>query len=295
MKKILILAMTALLVISCKAPKTGGQKAESTGAPTYSLHEIWQTDTILRTCESVLYDQAGGLLYVSCINGTPSEKNGAGYIAVLGKDGAVKSLDWVTGLDAPKGMGMLDGKLFVTDIDRIVIIDIEHAEILERMLLPGASFLNDIAVGADGKIYVSDSDTGWIWIYQDGKAAPWITEGLDRPNGLFVEESRVLLTSSGSSDLKVIDKSTGTFETVCTGIGAGDGLEFTGEEGHYLVTSWAGEVFMVFPDFSKLTLLETSIQEINSADIGFNREDQVVYVPTFYANRVVAYRLVKAE
>ncbi len=114
---------------------------------------------------------------------------------------------------------------------------------------------------------------------------------MERPNGLFIEESRVLLTSSGSSDLKVIDKNTGTFKTVTTDIGHGDGVEFTGKEGHYIVTSWSGEVFLVLPDFSRISLLKTSDQNINSADIGFDRKKQVVYVPTFFDNRVVAYHL----
>ena len=34
-------------------------------------------------------------------------------------------------------------------------------------------------------------------------------------------------------------------------------------------------------------------QEINAADIGFNIAEQTVYVPTFFDNRVVAYRLEK--
>ena len=91
--------------------------------------------------------------------------------------------------------------------------------------------------------------------------------------------------------VKVIDKATGEYETVTTGIGAGDGIEFTGMEGSYLTSSWTGEVFLIHPDWSKKTLLKTSDQEINSADIGYNRAEQVVYVPTFFDNRVVAYRL----
>jgi hypothetical protein len=64
-------------------------------------------------------------------------------------------------------------------------------------------------------------------------------------------------------------------------------------DGYYIATSWAGEVFLIHPDFSKETLLKTSDQEINSADIGFNISEQMLYVPTFFDNRVVAYRLEK--
>lgn len=255
-----------------------------------TLTEIWRTDAVLSTCESVLFDEDRNLLFVSCINGQPMEKNGLGFIALLKPDGSMKELEWVTGLNAPKGMGVVDGKLYVADIDELVVINVEKARISDRIKVDGASFLNDVAIGKDGTIYFTDSDTGLVWTYKDGKLQKWL-QGLERPNGLYIEEDRVLLTTSGSQDLRVIDRATGKMKVVTQGIGHGDGVEFTGQEGYYITSSWSGEVFLIQPDFSKVSLLKTSDQEINSADIGFNRTEQVVYVPTFFDNRVVAYRL----
>jgi len=295
MKKLLFALLPVLVLISCNNPKPAKNQAEkaieTTTEPTWSLTELWSTDTTMLTCESVLYDQAQDVLFVSCINGAPSEKNGKGYIAMLNPDGEIISLEWVLGLNAPKGMGIHEGFLYVTDIDQLAVIDIEKAEIVSMIPVEGASFLNDIAIDTDGTIYFSDSNTGWIWTFKDGQTTPWIEGEFDRPNGLLIEKERVLLTSSGSSDMKVIDKVTREYETVTTEIGHGDGVEFTGKEGHYIVTSWAGEIFLVLPDFSRVSLLKTSDQEINSADIGFNKQKQVVYVPTFFDNRVVAYQL----
>lgn len=295
MKNAVLIFFTLFLVASCNTPKSPDEGTETVSEPTYALTEVWRTDTLMRTCESVLYDQSREALFVSCINGTPSEKDGKGFIAMLDPKGEITSLQWVSGLNAPKGMGIAGNRLYVTDIDQLVIIDPESAEIVDRITVVGASFLNDIAVDSEGNVYFSDSDTGFLWIYSDGAVMRWISEGLDRPNGLCVEESRVLLTSSGSQDLKIIDKSDGSFETVTTEIGAGDGIEFTGKEGYYITSSWAGEVFLILPDFSKVSLLKTSDQEINSADIGFNIQEQVVYVPTFFDNRVVAYKLEISE
>jgi len=291
MKNLSLIIFSAFLLMSCNSSKSPDTSSEAQSDPTYALTEVWRTDSILLTCESVLYDNNLQVLFVSCINGAPSEKNGKGFISMLEPDGTIKSLEWVVGLNAPKGMGTEGNLLFVADIDQLVVIDIEKAEIMEKIPVEGASFLNDVAVGADGKVYFSDSDTGILWIYSNGELKSWITEGLERPNGLFIEEDRVLLASSGSQDLKIIDKSTGTYKTVTTEIGHGDGVEFTGKEGHYITSSWAGEVFLILPDYTKVSLLKTSDQEINSADIGFNQDDQMVYVPTFYDNRVVAYKL----
>lgn len=291
MKNYALIIISAFLLMSCNSSKSPPAGSETQSDHTYTLSEMWRTDSILLTCESVLYDKNHQVLFVSCINGAPSEKNGKGYISKLNPDGTIKSLEWVVGLDAPKGMGLVGNRLFVADIDQLVVIDIEKAEITLKIPVEGATFLNDVAVGADGKVYFSDSDTGIIWIYSNGELKNWISEGLDRPNGLFVEENRVLLASSGSQDLKIIDKTTGTCKTVTTEIGLGDGVEFTGKEGYYITSSWAGEVFLILPDYTKVSLLKTSDQEINSADIGFNQDDQIVYVPTFYDNRVVAYKL----
>jgi hypothetical protein len=293
MRTIILLAISILLLMACNTSKKSGTSSEPLPVKSYTLTEVWRTDTLMRTCESVLFDHQRNILLVSCINGTPTDKNGKGYIAMLNPDGTVRTLEWVTGLNAPKGMGTYDNLLYVTDIDQLVIIDMEQAEIVQKVAVEGATFLNDVDVDTDGTVYFSDSDTGILWLYRDGDLKQWISEGLDRPNGLYVEESRVLLTSSGSQDLRVIDKSSGTFEIVTEGIGAGDGIEFTGMDGYYITTSWSGEVFLIYPDFSKESLLKTSVQEINSADIGFNIADQTLYVPTFFDNRVVAYRLVE--
>ncbi|MDX2430563.1 MAG: hypothetical protein QNK35_06505 [Bacteroides sp.] len=291
MKRFLFILVPVLFIISCNSPKPAGSQSASPAEPVYALTELWKTDTIMKTCESVLYDEQRKALYVSCINGAPADKNGKGYIAMLDLRGNVKALEWVSGLNAPKGMGIFGKLLYVADIDQLVVIDIQKAEIVERIPVEGATFLNDIAIDTDGTVYFSDSDTGWIWKYKEGEMEPWITEGQERPNGLYIEKSRVLLASSKSSDLKVIDKATGEYETVTPEIGHGDGVEFTGKEGHYIVTSWSGEIFLILPDFSKVSLLKTSDQKINSADIGFNKAEQVVYVPTFFDNRVVAYQL----
>lgn len=295
MKKFFVFVISSLILLSCntgqKKESTTGISSEPAAEKQFVLTQVWSTDTVMTTCESVLYDGQRNTLFVSCINGTPTDKNGKGFIARLDPDGNVQTREWVTGLNAPKGMGEFGNRLYVSDIDELVVIDIDQASIVEKIPVEGASFLNDIDIDSDGTVYFSDSDTGILWTYSDGTVSKWITEGLNRPNGLCVEPTRVLLTSSGDQALKVIDKATGEVETVTNGIGAGDGIEFTGKEGYYLTSSWNGEVFLIHPDYSKETLLKTSDQEINSADIGFNQADQIVYVPTFFDNRVVAYRL----
>lgn len=289
--------LPALLLTACKSnPDSTTTEAgvEETSGVSYQLTELWKSDTLFLTPESVLYDADRNILFVSNINNAPDQKDDNGFISTVGLNGEIIELRWVEGLSAPKGMGIDGDYLYVTDVNELVVIDIPAASVVEKIPVKGAAFLNDIAVTPEGKVYFSDSNTGKIHVYDQGNLDDWINSGLERPNGLFIEEERILLSSMGSSDLKSLDPATGEATILATGLGAGDGVEFTGIENLYLVSDWNGEVFLVnTAEKSSQSLLKTKDQKINSADIGMNPDEQVVYVPTFFDNRVVAYKLEK--
>ena len=64
-------------------------------------------------------------------------------------------------------MGIMDGKLYVTDIDEIVEIDVESSEISNRYPVEGAQFLNDLDTH-DGKVYFTDMRAGSIHVLENG-------------------------------------------------------------------------------------------------------------------------------
>lgn len=293
MKNLFFLSLTLLFALS--ACKNAGQDKKDMTAEEkiteFSLVEIWATDTLMSTCESVIFDEERNVLYVSNINSGPGDKDGNGFISKLSPDGEILNLKWVTGISAPKGLGIFENLLYVTDINELVIIDIEKGKIIKKIPVEGAGFLNDIDVDSEGVVYISDSDTGKVHKYQDGEVSEWITEGLKRPNGIFIEKDRILLATSESQELISIDPTSGGLEVLVGEIGHGDGVEFTGIDGYYLVSDWSGEIFIVDPDYNKTSLLNTKAESKNTADIGYNLKDKVVYVPTFFDNRVVAYRL----
>ena len=74
--------------------------------------------------ESVYFDKAGKVLYVSNIDGEPWGKDGAGSIGKLGLDGKVIVAEWVKGLNAPKSMALSKGTLWVADLTEVVGIDV---------------------------------------------------------------------------------------------------------------------------------------------------------------------------
>ena len=125
-----------------------------TGSP--AAKQIWETPRELMVPESVMYDAEHQVIYVANIAGKPTEKTGQGFIAQINLDGRIKKLRWVTGLNAPKGMGIFQDTLYVTDIDRVHAIDMGSGKIKSTWNVEGAKFLNDIAIDQKGTVYITD-------------------------------------------------------------------------------------------------------------------------------------------
>lgn len=254
------------------------------------VEKLWETDTLLITPESVLYDKSREIIYVANINGDSKDKDGNGFISKVNLKGEIVELKWVTGMDAPKGMGVDGNKLYVTDIDNIVEIDIENGKISERYKVNDAQFLNDIAVDKSGKVYISDSHSNQLFTLENGKVTTWIEAGkLNGPNGLWVEDGNAVLASMGSSDVQSIDLSSREMTLMARDIGAGDGIVRAGDG--YLVSNWNGEVFYIQPDGKVNKLIDTKSDKVNAADIDFIPDKNILLVPTFFDNRVVAYKV----
>ncbi len=261
-----------------------------------SIEEAWATDTVMQTPESVLYDADNDAIYVANIGGIDKEgQDGDGFISKLSPDGSVTTLKWATGLNDPKGMGVYDNTLYVTDITQIAAIDLATGEVKEKYPVEGASFLNDITVSSSGTVFATDSDTDKIHQLQDGQVTTWMSDSsLQRPNGLLAENDRILLASAGGGFLAPISMSDKTVEDHwIDNIPSADGIIKT-EDGNYIVSTWQGEVHYVDPENnSSQKLLDTKAQEINSADIGYIPSEDLLLVPTFNDNRVVAYKVTK--
>ena len=261
----------------------------------YSLEKVWETPRILQVPESVLYDPGTGFIYVSNINGNPGAKDGNGFISRLSVDGKIVSLKWATGLNAPKGMAVYKGKLYVSDVDTLVCIDLSSGKVLKRIPAAGAVFLNDVAVDQDGNVYVSDSSgkNSVIYRVREGKAEIWLKGGeIRNPNGLFYSNGTLYVgTFSGGGKILAVNVRTGEI-TVVAEVGHGiDGL-ILDKEGFFLISDWRGKTELVTKDGKINLLLDTTDRKINAADLGYIPGKKIILVPTFFDNRVVAYRLV---
>ncbi|MBO9205352.1 MULTISPECIES: SMP-30/gluconolactonase/LRE family protein [Niastella] len=246
----------------------------------HQLVKKWETDTLLKVPESVLYDAENKILYVTNIDGQPWEKDNKGSVGKVGLDGKIIAVDWVSGFNAPKGMGLYKNNLYVADVDKVGVIDTKKGVLTQTIPVTGAEGLNDLTVDKKGVIYVSDSKTKKVHRIENGQVTTWL-ENLKGPNGVFIEGNDLYLLDAGSLNKVEKDKSLTKLA---------DGLEHvTGKD--YIVSCWIGTVYYVKGDGTKQMLLDTREQKSNTADIGYDAKNRIVYIPTFFKNKIVAYEL----
>lgn len=270
------------------------------------LTEVWRTEADLRTPESVAYDPRRDELYVSNFNlgFNPAATEPAqftGYLSRLSRDGRILELEWVKQLKAPAGICLAGDTLWVVERGAVAQVDVTRGVVVARIPVPGSDFLNDIAIGPDGSLYVSDTRTAnpadsRIYRIAEGQVSVWVgAPDIRRSNGLFRDGSRLLVGNSGDGLLKAIDLAGRRVEVVAAlGGGIQDGLRVT-PDGEILVSHWEGKIFAVSADGGVVEIADLKREDQNAADYEFLAEERLLIVPTFGGNRVIAYRLEPAR
>lgn len=289
---------TFALAVMAAALTALGLPAES--AP-IEFQEVWQTEG-LKTPESVLPDPKGEFAYVSNVNGGPLDVDDNGFISKVSlKDGKILNLEWAKGLNGPKGMSLVGDKLFVADITRLVEINTADGTIAARYEAPGAKFLNDIAVDAEGNVYVSDMVTNKIWRLAGGKFETWLdSPDLRSPNGLVVRDGNLIVAAWGvmtdgfntevPGNLLAVSLKDKSVKNLGDGTPVGnlDGLvAYDGNS--YLASDWmAGGVFLIDTSGKSEQLLDL---DQGSADIEWMPKQRLLLVPMMNDNKLVAYKV----
>lgn len=258
-------------------------------AQNHQLVKKWETDSVFKVPESVLFDAANKILYIANIDGKdPWGADGVGSIGKMDADGKNIIVDWVSGLQAPKGMGLHRGKLYVADLTNIVVIDIKSGTIEKTIPVPGAEGLNDVSVDKKGIVYVSDSKAKKVYCIKKGKAE-LLLDKLKGPNGVLKHGKDFYVLDAGGLYKMNTDKS---LTLIIDGMEGGtDGVEnITGD--NFIVSTWSGVVYYVnAASGTKQLLIDGRTNKMNSADIGFDKTTKTVFIPTFWRNSVAAYEV----
>jgi DNA-binding beta-propeller fold protein YncE len=272
------------------------------------INKVWETPDDLKNPESVLYAPKQDTLFVSNIDGKPDQKDQKGFISKISpSNGSIIELNWITGLNAPKGMVIYNNsKLYVSDITDLVEIDIANGKIIKRFNAPGSAFLNDVASDNQGNIYVSDTGTNTIYkldtnLKDNTYLQVWLeSPELNGPNGLHFDnnKNKLIVVSKSGAGMKVVDLGNKTISSLgkegrTTPVGGLDGIESDATETHYYVTdNPAGKVYTVNADGTGYgTLID--LQRQGTADLGFIPGQNMIIIPIMQDNKLAAYKLVE--
>lgn len=162
-----------------------------------SFEEVWRLGGFAMP-ESAWYEASIDRIVVSNIGVFGPDGGMDGRLSLVHPDGTLDTADWVTGLVDPKGMSSHDGLLYVADAVGLQVVSLSEGRLVETVALDGATFPNDVAVGDDGAVYVTDFMAGGLYRYADGAAEVFMPAGsLPLPNGILADGDMLWIGSFG--------------------------------------------------------------------------------------------------
>ena len=260
----------------------------------------------------MLYDAERDRYLVSNVNGSAMTgtkwartQDNHGFISVLSPDdGRITTLKWIEGgknkvtLNAPKGLAIANGVLYVADITVVRTFDAVTGVPGEDIAVPGATFLTDLATSSDGKVYLSDSGIPDGSYEPNGTDSVYVIEGhharaqakglqLSRPESIAWTPKGLVVCSFSSNEVYRLDDKGAKQDVTKTPAGGLAGIVPLGD--FLLVTSWQTSNIFV----GKLGgPFEVALANQKSpTDIGFDTKRARLLVPHFTEDVVDAFTL----
>ncbi|HXF95871.1 MAG TPA: SMP-30/gluconolactonase/LRE family protein, partial [Gemmatimonadales bacterium] len=264
------------------------------------------------TPEGVRYDPELDVFFVSNINGNPSLKDNNGFISRVTPFGRVDALNFITGgqgfvtLNAPKGMAVVGDTLWVADIDALRAFNKRTGQPIMSLDFAAfnAQFLNDVAAGPDGSLYVTDTGIRFgpgglthpgpdrVFRVAPDKSITVALEGdtLGWPNGIAwdARNERFLIVSFGKPTILAWKPGDAAPAVVASGRGSWDGIEVI-EPGRALISTWADSSLYQLEADGTLRQFLPAVPA--PADIGFDTKRDRVAIPLFNANKVEIWQV----
>jgi alpha-acetolactate decarboxylase len=228
-----------------------------------------------------------------------SSRDSDGFISEISADGKLIELKFAPTkgvLNAPKGMTIENGILYVADLERIVGFDINTRKTVFELVIPKATMLNDVCRLDNGFIGVTDTYSGNIYRVNIQTKAFEIIGNIPTVNGISFNKNTnqlVVCTNGktlgeGAVYIKTGNKNFQQLPNIANGFF--DGIEWI-DDNHLLISDW-----VTFPTkgYGKLWTYDLKNQqsemlltEESIADIYYDRSTQKIYMPQMLKNKVI--------
>ena len=273
----------------------------ASGSTSLAAEEVWSLDGF-QAPESALLDTERNVLYVSNVAGEPNAKDGVGFISKVSLDGKMQEAEWVKGLNAPKGLVMHGDKLYVSDVDQLVEIDVNSGAVTNT-LQRGRGAVPERHGGrcrwprvrlrhADRQhLRIGERHPFGLAPRRRAAASEWPSRRW-RPSfrGSLGQDIQPDFSTKTPGHLLSIDLATKAISDVGGGepVGNLDGLEPDGA-GNWIVTDWVGgALFRIHPDGKADQLMDLNQ---GSADLEFVDTEKLVIIPMMMDGKVTAHRI----
>ena len=207
--------------------------------------------------ESCTFDPERNLI-LSMNAGERSEGAAAdGYVSLINPDGSVHTSEWIgatrDGLElvSPIGSAIRNGVLYTVDAGFVRSFDLETGRPLRSVEVPGAGFLNGIAVADDGTAYVSDTRPDeLVWkVTPDGESSVFAEGGpLALPNGVAMDnDGNVVVVNVGSNAVITYNPAGEIVRTEYAAESGSDGVVVLEDDTKYVSSVRYGSVTKLAP------------------------------------------------
>lgn len=281
------------IIIAGIAALAAGGSALAQQAP--AAQQVWRSDNADRP-EAVHVPAGSDWAYIGNQSGEGEafDEPGVGFLSRLNLATGEFQARWVANFDGPLGISSDATRLFMVDNgERIVVLDRATGERLETWETPDeAGFLNDVAVDNEGRVWVTDTRAGALYMIDDGEWERLYHMGpFTGANGVeYVDDWIYVVCSSGVGNLIRIDPMTFEMDVLLEGQGSLDGVITDGRGG--LILSDIGGRLLHWSHHTGVTVLDDfADEEIMLNSIGGTADGQWVFVPHWRQSQLSAFRV----
>src|SRR5262245_9844550 len=287
--------------------KSAAKKEFQAGKPLGTVNEAGQFTSItsnvkvfgsFRFAESCTYDAKRNLIVVMNAGVAQNLEPNDGYVSLLNPDGSVHTAKWIGAtrdgltLNHPLGSAIQGDLLYAADMDIVRTFDLATGRPGREFPVPGATFLNGIAITKDGTIFVSNTRppeciykitaAGEVSTFVEGKP-------LAQPNGVAIDgDGNVVVVNVGDNAVLTFNPSGNLVRTEHAAEGGNDGIVILADGTKYVSSVRFGSVSQIRPS-QPAKVIAAGIP--SAASMGYDSKQNQLIIPMNNNNAVAFIKL----